>query len=94
MDENQAHERSERAIGAALPLHGIRQNTWDECSIEQKIERLRVELRGLRWAANDAHRLAEVLREHKHDALGEIMVPLVVKHGYGGSAEKTTDQLA
>lgn len=59
---------------------------WDACPIEEKIERLRQELRGLRWALNDIRQRTQYFDEHAHDAKGEIVVPLRRKYGQGEAA--------
>ncbi len=73
--------------------HQRRDLKWEECGIEEKVERLREELRGHRWALQQAQNEAHILQEHEHNAKGEIVVPLRSKRGYGVEA-RTRDMLA
>lgn len=57
-----------------------RVRTWDECRFEEKVERLRNELRQIRdtlhYLVPLVHRLDENLRQHLHSPDGGPAVPL------------------
>ena len=53
---------------------------WNECGIEEKVERLRRAVNDLRWAVNAARRQSRDFEHHQHDAKGEIVVPLHTKY--------------
>ena len=71
-----------------------REKKWDECGIEEKVERLRRELLNQRWQVRQGYQNAEALQEHAHSATGEIVVPLHRKRGQGESAGTPRDPLA
>lgn len=49
---------------------------WDGCSMDEKIERLRRELKGLRRAINEVRRRTQTFEEHEHNAKGEVVAPV------------------
>ena len=55
-----------------------RSKTWDECSIEEKLERLRNEQRqsreALQYVAKTAVETQTVAERHQHNANGEVLV--------------------
>jgi hypothetical protein len=57
----------------------LRIRRWDECSIEERIERVREALLELESAVNYAGRTAtkasNILSQHQHGGHGEILVP-------------------
>jgi len=75
----------------ATPLGLGRHDSWDSCPIEEKIERLRRTLQDLRWMLHHLHQRTRGYEAHKHDALGEVMVPLREKYAEGG--EKSSRDL-
>lgn len=72
-------------VGAAE----MRQKTWEECGIEEKVERLRRVMQDLGLVAQRAERVAGSAQErvihHRHDAIGLPMMPLDNSR-YGGEA--------
>ena len=64
---------------------------WDDCGIEEKIERLRDALRGQRYLAGLISRIngdIERLGDHNHDALGRVVVGF--RHDRGVIAQGVT----
>jgi hypothetical protein len=87
MDEKPVNEEMIRGLDAKLSaLTPVRDKRWDECGIEEKVERLRQELRGFRWWRDQVERRTQHFEEHQHDAFGNIVIPLRSKHGYGMEA--------
>jgi hypothetical protein len=81
----------DRAI-AKMPeglMNASREKTWDECGIEQKVERVRSQLLMyrdlLQYASRTAGEAKELAGRHEHNAVGEVLQP-VQRHG-GGQAE-------
>jgi len=60
--------------------------SWESCPIEEKIERLRRSLQDLRWMLHHLRQRTRGYEAHKHDALGEVMVPMREKYAEGESA--------
>ena len=84
-------EKNDQMIQKLTSAH--RDKTWDECGIEEKVERLRRELMGWRWQITDLRRRTETFENHQHDSRGEIVVPLHSRsHGVGEAS--TRDMLA
>lgn len=83
MDEKEA---------SAQALTPPRREPWDKCGIEEKVERLRQELLGLRWILNDIRRRSRDFENHQHDVCGSIVVPLRSK--YDGQEAMGRDLLA
>ena len=81
-DNEQMRSETNAKIAAG---HAERPSPWDHCGIEEKLERVRNELRQLRYVwprlSNFDQRLDQ-LTDHAHDAQGRIMTPLR-HHGYG-----------
>lgn len=69
--------------GGAECAKQARDKTWSECSIEEKIDRLRIVLRVTNERATHSQRLAiEALdtgRRHEHGGQGQVVMP--VPHG-------------
>ena len=83
--ETTAKERSPRGESAQS------MKSWDDCGIEEKIERLRDALRGQRYLAGLISRIngdIERLGDHNHDALGRVVVGF--RHDRGVIAQGVT----
>ena len=71
-----------------------REKIWDECGIEEKVERLRRSLQDLGMVAQRAEEIAgtahERLIHHRHDLIGLPMMPLdnTRSGGTGGSENR------
>lgn len=72
---------------------------WEQCSIEQKIERVQQEIVSLRrytgHVGDNAASANRVMQDHHHDAQGRVLIP-VYQPGMGisGSSERGFDPLA
>ena len=83
MDEKRERDLAKeyQTVGGS-PILGQqgREKTWDECGIEEKVERLRRVLRDLGMVAQRAERVAGMANEraihHRHDLIGLPMMPL------------------
>ena len=71
---------------------------WDDLPIEQKLERLRevvkAQERTIRYLNDRLTHDVERLKEHGHDAIGQIVVPLESRRGYGmaeGKVDRVTE---
>ena len=79
---------------APSPIGESAQSTmksWDDCGIEEKIERLRDALRGQRYLAGLISQIngdIERLGDHNHDALGRVVVGF--RHDRGVIAQGVT----
>lgn len=75
--------------GEKLADRAERAKHWDECGIEEKVERIRRELLNQRDVARHALRQANeahsTAHEHQHGSHGEVLKP--VNRGYGLQAE-------
>ena len=89
MRDEVANQASSLSKGMIDPIHrASREKTWDECGIEEKVERLRRAMRDQKhmvdaaWrTANEAHNLAH---GHQHNNVtGEV---LKSAGGHGGMA--------
>ncbi len=78
------HEDEAKMIRAARAEN----KPWDECGIEEKVERLRGALRDLRWGLNDVRRRTAHFENHQHDALGQIVVPLNPRFSQGEASAR------
>jgi len=78
-------------LEAQLKMLARGNDSWESSSIEEKIERLRRTLQDLRWMLHHLHQRTRGYEAHKHDALGEVMVPLREKYAEGG--EKSSRDL-
>ena len=97
--ETTAKERSPSGEGAPSTM-----KSWNDCGIEEKVERLRDALRGQRDAAGFLNsffeRVAgdiERLGDHSHDALGRVVVGFRGAHARGymaGESSRAHDPLA
>lgn len=72
----------QEGLTTSAEIRAVRHKTWDECGIEEKVDRLRRELLAQRYQVRAALEATEGLREHEHSATG-IMVPLHRRHGQG-----------
>jgi hypothetical protein len=59
------------------------QHKWDDCGLEEKIERLRRALRDYRWSYAHMMKRTQQFENHKHDLSGEIVVSLHTRGGEG-----------
>lgn len=79
--------RDEYANQAGNALGRI-DKTWDECGIEEKVERIRQQLRAHRdvteYAARSASQALDLSRNHQHGATGEVLKPV---NGHGGGSQ-------
>lgn len=89
MSDEVLNQKTMQTMGMAS-----REKTWDECGIEEKVERLRRELRSQGFGLQRAQRDAANFREHEHNVHGEIVIPLRSKHGGADSEERSRDPLA
>lgn len=80
------------AIQAIPSLIGAQHSSWNESSIEEKIERLRREVQNLRWMLNDVRRRTKTFEEHEHNAKGEVVAPIRSK--FSGDEASMRDTLA
>lgn len=62
-----------------------REKTWAECSPEERVERLRHQLRTKEMALQDLRAQVEQLFRHTHGTNGELLVPLYA-HSLGQCA--------
>jgi hypothetical protein len=69
---------------------------WDECPLEEKIERLRYEQMNSRSMMNAAYQLASrcwrLLHGHRHDAVTGELLQKVQEHGSGAEAGEVRRQ--
>lgn len=56
-----------------------RMKTWDECTPDERIERLREQLRTKEMAIGELRQQIDLLMRHQHGAHGELLQPL---YGY------------
>ena len=64
---------------------------WDECSVEEKLEKIRNELRELRYGIGRINQVEETIRElqnHEHSESGKMLVPLNTNRGLTGMAQR------
>lgn len=61
---------------------------WEECGIEEKVERLRRELQAIRWALNEVRRRTRSFEEHEHNSKGEVVVPIRSKYSEGEASAR------
>ena len=86
MDMKDMQNMQDNIKQAPTPLGLGRNDSWESSSIEEKIERLRRTLQDLRWMLHHLHQRTRGYEAHKHDALGEVMVPLREKYAEGSEA--------
>lgn len=71
-----------------------REKTWDECGIEERLERLRQQQRGTVRIQQDVIRnlreRVDMLERHQHNSLGEVLVS--VHAGRHGSMDMDSGQ--
>lgn len=92
MNETKEAENPLATIGSNKAM-AKRDKTWDECGIEEKVERLRMMLMRTResaqYAAKNASAANDLAERHQHNhATGEVLRP-VQRHGgamEGGSS--------
>ena len=82
---SEAQSQNEYLAGKLGEVAAKREKTWDECSQEEKVERLRKELRQIRDLSNHAYRHANDARNlagshHHSSTTGEVLQP-VNRHG-------------
>lgn len=82
--------RDEAAMKAAEALHALLRKPWNECTVDERLEKLRYTLRDVQRSlsyiarsANQAHELAE---QHQHAANGDVMKP-ARNRNYGGEVQ-------
>lgn len=70
---------------AEQPVQAGRAKRWEECPIEEKINRLRIVLRdiesGLSQLYRDIERVQSQFANHEHGVLGTPLVP-ATRHGH------------
>lgn len=95
------NETSDRVAGSnkAHPLEAMakRERLWEECGIEEKVERLRMALMRARetaqYAAKNASAANELAERHQHNpATGEVLRP-AQRHGGAESSGSGYDPL-
>lgn len=73
-------DRAKTATGLSLEGGPAREKRWDECGIEEKVERLRRVLRvtshTAEQAAKLAHKSAEIASLHEHGGDGKPVMPI------------------
>ncbi len=71
------------------PMMASRERTWDECGIEEKVERVRSQIMMyrdmLQYASRTASEAKDLAGRHEHNATGEVLQP--VQRQGGGYAE-------
>ncbi len=74
---NYAKEEAIGKLGEAMMAK--REKTWDECGIEEKVERLRQQLRNHRDMSGHTYRRAseahDLAQNHQHSPTGEVLKP-------------------
>lgn len=79
LGQNQACEAGAKSIARA--------KTWDECGLEEKVERIRQELRATRdtagYAARNSVEALKIAATHIHGELGQVAIQ-VQGHGQMG----------
>lgn len=95
-EENTA--QSAGSLLGKIPMPS-REKTWDECGIEDKVERLRRAMRNqkhlVEGAFQTAHGAHLVAHTHQHNAVtGEVLAPVNKHHGGAESAGRIFDPLA
>ena len=79
MDEKQS-------VAQAIVGSDIRREhdfAWNDCGIEEKVERLRREIQNLRYMMKDVRRRTRTFEEHEHNAKGEVVAPIRSKYSEG-----------
>jgi len=88
MRDEQEDRLKKAAPQAGTQTGAMRELTWDECGIEEKVERLRREFRMARdiqeYTARTAGDAAEIARDHSHGDHGQVLTPV---RRHGGHAE-------
>lgn len=95
-NQNQAGSALGRIDKTAI-VDAKREKTWDECGIEEKVERIRRELLGVRDMGHSAYRNANEARElaarHQHSASGEVLRSAERSGGMVGAEGRGFDPL-
>ncbi|TAK84320.1 MAG: hypothetical protein EPO20_14620 [Betaproteobacteria bacterium] len=77
--EGRAEQAAKRVLDAGCETRAQREKRWDECGIEEKVERLRVVLRAVGERSLQAQRVAveavDVARRHEHGAQMQVVMP-------------------
>jgi len=83
-----------KSIEDHIKLRATLEKKWDDCTTEEKLEKIRAELRDFRYLTNRVCNVEghiERLKEHSHQD-GKIVIPLkeLEKHsGLAGLAQRT-----
>lgn len=74
-----------RTAGEAMTKQAQREKTWDECGIEEKVERIRQQLRMFRdavqYTARTASEAKELAVSHQHNQATGAVLQEVRRHG-------------
>jgi hypothetical protein len=89
------NEKTPTSIGGLGLVGGALFKKWEECSLEEKLDKLRAEIREFRYTSQSVNQIREEiesLREHTH-VEGKVQIPF--KRNYnGGTACSRMDNLA
>lgn len=98
ISDEQIRERVQslgKVAAAGALLQGIgRMKTWDELTVEEKLDRLRDCLRSKDMAVQDLRAQVGALGLHQHGEGGQILVPLYNVLGQGSMGGRVYDPLA
>lgn len=76
-------DEKERGMEVSRPG---REKYWSELAIEEKIERMRIQIKSLQSQVGHLDRKIDQLLEHSHSG-GKIVIPLARHDVYGGKEE-------
>lgn len=70
------------AMGGQCEAAQVREKRWDECGLEEKVERLRMVLRSVHHdteaAGKVAHKAYEIAHLHEHGDNGRPVMPIAI----------------
>ena len=72
-------------------IRPCREKYWSEINDEEKVERLRKEVKLLRRQAQEFKTTLLKLREHGHDMTGKPTIPLISQGGHGFIGQQVPD---
>lgn len=78
MPEGQSKEQAEESTKKYIERRAVLEKLWEECSVEEKLEKIKAELSDRRYISNHIHNLqieVNKLKEHSHQD-GKIVIPL------------------
>ncbi len=78
--EVRAEQAAKRVLDAGCETRAQREKRWDECGIEEKVERLRMVLRAVNERSSHAQRTAveahDIARRHEHGSQMQVVMPV------------------